>query len=171
MMRIHISIAEQKLTLIEDGQPLAYYLVSTALKGAGEIAGSEQTPRGAHIVRAKIGAGAAPGTVFRGRRPTGEIWTPELGLQYPERDWILTRILWLSGTEAGRNRLSNCDSMQRYIYIHGTPDTEAMGEPRSHGCIRMRNSDVVDLFERTPVYTPVLIEEQEWLQPPVSSPD
>lgn len=158
-IHIHISIAEQKLTLFEVDQPLAHYLISTARNGAGETAGSEQTPRGAHIVRAKIGAGAALGTVFRGRRPTGEIWTPELDRQFPRRDWILSRILWLSGTEVGRNRLSDCDSMRRYIYIHGTPNTEPMGEPRSHGCIRMRNSDVVDLFERTPVYTPVLIEE------------
>jgi len=158
MKRIHVSIAGQTLTLLEDDLPLANYLVSTALKGVGEIAGSEQTPRGAHVVRAKIGSGAEVGAVFRGRRPTGEIWTPALGLQHPERDWILSRILWLSGTEVGRNRLSNCDSMRRYIYIHGVPDTEPMGEPRSHGCIRMRNSDVVDLFERTPVHTPVLIE-------------
>lgn len=158
MKRIHVSIAGQTLTLIENDQPLAHYLVSTALKGAGEVTGSEQTPRGAHIVRAKIGADAALGAVFRGRRPTGEIWIPEMSLQHPERDWILSRILWLSGTEVGLNRLSNRDSMRRYIYIHGTPDTEPMGEPRSHGCIRMRNSDIVDLFERTPAYTPVLIE-------------
>lgn len=159
MRRIHVSIAEQTLTLIEDDQPLAHYLVSTALKGAGEIAGSEQTPRGAHVVRAKIGADAEVGAVFRGRRPTGEVWTPALGQQHPERDWILSRILWLSGTEPGRNRLSDCDSMRRYIYIHGTPDTEPMGEARSHGCIRMRNSDIVDLFERTPLFTQVLIED------------
>lgn len=158
MKRIHVSIPDQRLTLLEDDQPIAHYLVSTALKGPGEISGSEQTPRGEHIVRALIGAGAETGTVFRGRRPTGEIWTPELAALHPERDWILTRILWLSGTEPGRNRLGACDSMRRYIYIHGTPDTEPMGIPRSHGCIRMRNSDIVDLFERTPVYTPVLIE-------------
>ena len=159
MKRIHVSISEQMLTLLEDDQPIAHYLVSTALNGAGEISGSEQTPRGAHIVRAKIGANAGVGTVFRGQRSTGEIWSPALGVEHPERDWILTRILWLSGTEPGHNRLGGCDSMRRYIYIHGTPNTEPMGTPRSHGCIRMRNSDIVDLFERTPVYTPVLIEE------------
>lgn len=157
MKQIEISIAGQTLTLLEDGKRLAQYSVSTALKGAGEMSGSEQTPRGAHIVRARIGAGAASGAVFRGRRPTGEIWTPELAALHPARDWILSRILWLSGTEPGRNRSGNCDSMRRYIYIHGTPDTEPMGQPLSHGCIRMRNADVIALFEQVPVYTPVLI--------------
>lgn len=157
MRRLEVSIADQTLTLFEDDQPLAVYLVSTALKGAGEISGSEQTPRGEHVVRARIGAGAESGTVFRGRRPTGEVWTPALAAAHPGRDWILSRILWLSGCEPGRNRLGNCDSMRRYIYIHGTPDTEPMGEPRSHGCIRMRNADVIDLFDRVPAYTPVSI--------------
>lgn len=157
MRRLEVSIADQTLTLLEDDQPLAVYLVSTALRGAGEISGSEQTPRGEHVVRARIGAGAESGTVFRGRRPTGEVWTPELAAAHPGRDWILSRILWLSGCEPGRNRLGNCDSMRRYIYIHGTPDTEPMGEPRSHGCIRMRNADVIDLFDRVPAYTPVSI--------------
>lgn len=159
MRELRVSIAEQVLRLVEDGHTLEAYSVSTALRGAGEQSGSEQTPRGRHIVRARIGAGMPAGTVFRGRRPTGEVWTPELHAQFPGRDWILTRILWLSGTEPGRNRLGSCDSMRRYIYIHGTPDSEPMGEPRSHGCIRMRNTDLVELFERVPAYTPVLIEE------------
>lgn len=158
MKHVHVSIADQTLTLLEDDQPIAHYLVSTALKGVGELSGSEQTPRGRHIVRARIGEGAPSGAVFRGRRPTGEIWTPELHAQHPGRDWILSRILWLSGTEPGHNRLGSCDTMRRYIYIHGTPDTEPMGEPLSHGCIRMRNADIVDLFDRLPVYTPVVIE-------------
>ncbi|HEX4939752.1 MAG TPA: L,D-transpeptidase [Candidatus Kapabacteria bacterium] len=158
MKHLHVSIADQTLTLLEDGQPIAHYLVSTALKGPGECSGSEQTPRGHHIIRAKIGAGAPFGAVFRGRRPTGEIWTPELHDEHPGRDWILSRILWLSGTEPGRNRLGRCDSMRRYIYIHGTPDSEPMGVPLSHGCIRMRNVDVIDLFDRIPAYTPVFIE-------------
>jgi L,D-transpeptidase YbiS len=156
--RIEISIPAQTLTLLEGGRVLKQYAVSTALKGAGEIAGSEQTPRGAHIVRARIGADAPAGTVFRGRRPTGEVWSPELAARHPGRDWILSRILWLSGTEPGRNRLADRDSMRRYIYIHGTPDSEPMGEPLSHGCIRMRNADVIELFERVPAYTPVYIE-------------
>lgn len=158
MKHLHISIADQTLTLFEDEQPLAHYLVSTALKGAGERCGSEQTPRGHHIIRAKVGTDAPCGAVFRGRRPTGEVWTPALHEAYPGRDWVLTRILWLSGTEPGRNRLGGCDTMRRYIYIHGTPDTEPMGEPLSHGCIRMRNEDVMDLFDRVPVYMPVLID-------------
>lgn len=158
MKHLHVSIANQTLTLLEDDQPVAHYLVSTALKGAGECSGSEQTPRGHHVVRAKIGMGAPSGAVFRGRRPTGEVWTPALHEAHPGRDWILSRILWLSGTEAGRNRLGQCDTMRRYIYIHGTPDTEPMGEPLSHGCIRMRNTDIIDLFERVPPYAPVFIE-------------
>lgn len=158
MKSLHVSIAEQTLRLLEDGLTQEAYAISTALKGPGEQSGSEQTPRGAHLIRAKIGGGAPTGAVFRGRRATGEIWTPELHAQFPGRDWILTRILWLSGCEVGRNRLGDCDSMRRYIYIHGTPDTEPMGEPRSHGCIRMRNADIIDLFERVPAYTPVVIE-------------
>lgn len=136
---------------------LAEYPVSTAANGPGERKDSCCTPRGRHIVRAKIGTGKPLGTVFRGRRPTGETWSIELSAQQPERDWILTRILWLSGCEPGVNRLGDVDSMQRYIYIHGTPDTEPMGVARSHGCIRMRNTDVVELFERVPAGTAVMI--------------
>lgn len=159
-MQIAISISAQTLSLHDDaGKDIAVYPVSTALNGPGELKDSNCTPRGQHLVRAKIGAGCALGTVFIGRRPTGEIWSPELGIQHPGRDWILTRILWLSGCEPGKNRLGHCDSMQRYIYIHGTPDTEPMGVPRSHGCIRMRNADVVELFGRVPAGTLVLITE------------
>ena len=159
-MKLRISIARQRLELFSDaGDLLASYAVSTAAAGAGEMSGSYQTPRGKHVVRAKIGAGAPLGTVFVRRRPTGEVWSPELAAEQPERDWILTRILWLSGCEPGRNRLGNCDTMRRYIYIHGCPDTAAMGLPLSHGCIRMRNDDVADLFERVPVYTPVEISD------------
>lgn len=117
--------------------------------------GSHCTPRGRHIVRARIGAGAPLGAAFRGRRPTGEVWTPELAATHPARDWILTRILWLSGTEPGRNRLGEVDSMRRYIYIHGTPDTEPMGVPLSIGCVRMRNRDVAELFDLVPAGTKV----------------
>lgn len=157
MREIQIDVAEQALSLLEDGRELRRYAVSTAVKGVGEIKGSEQTPRGRHIVRAKIGADQPLYTVFRGRRPTGEVWSPDLGASQPGRDWILTRILWLSGCEPGRNRLGPVDTMQRYIYIHGTPDSEPMGLPLSHGCIRMRNDDIVELFELTPVGTPVEI--------------
>ncbi|HYD33315.1 MAG TPA: L,D-transpeptidase [Methylophilaceae bacterium] len=159
-MQIVISIADQQLRVLnERGALLSSYPVSTALKGAGEVKNSYCTPRGKHVIRAKIGKDAPVNTVFRGRRPTGEIWTPELGALHPGRDWILTRILWLSGCEPGFNRLGNVDSMQRYIYIHGTPDIEPMGQPGSHGCVRMRNRDVITLFDLVPVGTSVMITE------------
>jgi lipoprotein-anchoring transpeptidase ErfK/SrfK len=157
-MRIRVSIPDQTLTLADDrGSVVRAYVVSTAAKGAGERAGSHCTPRGRHIVRAKIGAGAPVNAVFVGRRPTGEIWTPELSERYPNRDWILTRILWLSGCEVGFNRLGEVDTMRRYVYIHGTPDTTAVGKPGSIGCIRMRNDDIVELFDLIPAGTPVEI--------------
>jgi len=144
---IRISIQNQQLELVEEGQVLRSYSVSTAKNGAGEQNGSGKTPRGEHIVRAKIGDGQPLNSVFVGRRPTGEIYSSALAEAFPNRDWILTRILWLSGCEPGKNRLGDRDSMRRYIYIHGTPDTEPMGEPLSHGCVRMRNHDVIDLFD------------------------
>ena len=159
-MRIHISIARQELTLLDDdGRELRRYPVSTAGRGVGEQCGSYCTPRGQHIIRAKIGAGQAANTVFVARRPSGEIYTPELGQTFPERDWILTRILWLSGCQPGFNRLGSCDTMHRYIYIHGCPDSVAMGKTGSHGCIRMRNADIVELFDRVAPYTLVNIDE------------
>ncbi|PZP52707.1 MAG: L,D-transpeptidase [Azospira oryzae] len=154
-MRIRVSIPDQQLDLIEDERLIRRYPVSTAAAGAGEQAGSLRTPRGRHVVRAKIGAGQPINAVFVGRRPTGEIFTPELAARYPDRDWILTRILWLSGCEPGFNRLGSVDTMRRYIYIHGAPDSAPMGTPASHGCIRMRNADVLDLFDRVPVGTRV----------------
>jgi lipoprotein-anchoring transpeptidase ErfK/SrfK len=159
-MHIEVSIIKQTLTVFDDhGKVSAAYPVSTSLHGAGEEKNSYRTPRGKHIVRAKIGAGRPLNSVFIGRRATGEIWSPELGAQHPDRDWILTRILWLSGCELGTNRLGNVDSMQRYIYIHGTPDNQPIGEPHSHGCVRMRNADVITLFETVSVGTPVLITD------------
>ena len=149
MPRIRVSISDQTLTLADhQGRALGTYPVSTATRGAGEHRGSHCTPRGRHVVRAKIGAGLPVNTVFVGRRPTGELWTPELAARYPDRDWILTRILWLSGCEIGFNRLGDVDTMRRYIYIHGTPDTMEVGQPGSIGCVRMRNSSLVDLFDR-----------------------
>lgn len=147
-MKILVSIPEQTLTLSgPDGQLLGKYPVSTAANGAGEQMGSYKTPRGFHRIRAKIGAGQPENTVFVARRPTGEIWTPELSTAHPDRDWILTRILWLCGCEPGRNRWGAVDTMRRYIYIHGTPDSTELGKPGSHGCIRMRNADLLALFE------------------------
>ena len=155
IVRLEVDLASQSLALVEDGRPARVYRVSTSKHGAGELRGSHRTPRGRHVVRAKIGAGAPLGAVFRGRRPTGEIWSPELAAAHPGRDWILTRILWLSGTEVGRNRLGEVDTMRRYIYIHGAPDSEPMGVPGSIGCIRMRNDELVELFDRVPVGTVV----------------
>jgi len=157
-MHVEISIPAQRLTLYDgDDTILKRYAVSTARKGAGERNGSFCTPRGRHIVRAKIGANAPLNTVFVRRRPTGEIYTPGLGAQFPTRDWILTRILWLSGCEPGFNRLGDVDTMRRYIYIHGSPDSVPMGTPGSIGCVRMRNSELVELFDLVPVGTPVNI--------------
>jgi L,D-transpeptidase YbiS len=159
-MRIEISIQHQTLALFDSfGGVKAKYRVSTAANGVGCLKDSGCTPLGEHIIRAKIGAGVQANTVFVGRRPTGEICTPELMAQFPERDWILTRILWLSGKEIGKNRLGNMDTMQRYIYIHGTPDSTDMSKIGSHGCVRMRNSDVIELFELVEVGTQVLISE------------
>ncbi len=134
------------------------YPVSTSKNGPGEKNGSFCTPRGRHIVRAKIGGGAPLGAVFVRRRPTGELWTPGLHAQHPGRDWILTRILWLSGREPGRNRMGDVDTMRRYIYIHGSPDSAEMGRPGSIGCVRMHNGDIAELFERVPPYTGVDIK-------------
>jgi predicted GNAT family N-acyltransferase len=167
-MRIWISIHSQLLELYDDNSIiLRRYVVSTAANGAGELNGSFRTPRGHHIVRAKIGAGAPDNAVFVRRRLTGEIWTPELGAENPGRDWILTRILWLSGCEPGLNRLGQVDTMRRYIYLHGSPDNVEMGHPGSIGCIRMRNRDIVELFDLVPPYTRVDIadfgiEEGDW---------
>jgi L,D-transpeptidase YbiS len=157
-MQIKIDVARQTLRLLDDaGEVAREYAISTAANGVGEANGSYCTPRGQHIVRAKIGADQAENSVFVRRRPTGEIYTPALGAQFPERDWILTRILWLSGCEHGFNRLGDVDTMRRFIYIHGSPDEVAMGAPGSHGCVRMRNADVIDLFDRVPPGTPVEI--------------
>jgi len=155
---ILINIARQQLELRDEpGREPRVYPVSTAKNGVGERNGSFCTPRGRHIIRARIGSGCPENTVFVGRRPTGEIYTPELGEKFPGRDWILTRILWLSGCEPGFNRLGDVDTMRRYIYIHGSPDSVELGKPGSIGCIRMRNRDIVEIFERVAPGTPVQI--------------
>ena len=158
-MKIAIHIATQTLELLDDaGKVVRRYPVSTAANGLGEEYGSFCTPRGQHIVRAKIGAGQPLNTVFVSRRPTGEIYTPELGQQHPGRDWMLTRILWLSGCEVGFNRLGSCDTMRRYIYIHGTPDATVLGQPGSKGCVRMHNVDLLELFDLVPAGAKVRID-------------
>ena len=159
-MEIFISLSAQILELFaENGVLLRRYAVSTALNGAGELTGSHCTPRGRHLIRAKIGQDCAPNTVFVRRRPTGELWSAALAAQSPGRDWILARILWLSGCEPGRNRLGRVDTMRRYIYLHGCPDDAAMGVPGSIGCVRMRNRDIIELFDLVTVHTPVDIAE------------
>ncbi len=158
--RIEVSIAKQQLCYYRGQQRLMDVAVATAKNGPGEQFGSECTPRGEHYIRAKIGAGCATNTVFIGRRPTGEIYAPELKQQAPHRDWILTRILWLCGTEPGKNRLGKVDTMRRYIYIHGCPDEDPMGIPSSHGCIKMRNTDMLRLFDLVSAGTTVTITEK-----------
>ncbi|MBS0484221.1 MAG: L,D-transpeptidase [Proteobacteria bacterium] len=147
-MKIDITIATQQLDLLNDaGKIIRQYRISSAKNGTGQENGSFCTPLGKHVIRAKIGAGQPVNTVFIKRRPTGEIYTPQLAQQFPKRDWILTRILWLCGCEPGFNRFGSVDTMRRYIYIHGTPDSVEMGKPGSIGCIRMRNSDLLELFD------------------------
>lgn len=157
-MTLIIHISTQTLTHFESGHEVGHYPVSTAVKGVGEENGSEKTPRGWHIIRAKIGAHARTNAVFVDRRPTGEIFDAALRERFPNRDWILTRILWLSGTELGKNRLGMVDTMSRFIYIHGCPDDTVMGVPGSKGCIRMRNSDIIKLFDQVKVQDRVYIE-------------
>jgi L,D-transpeptidase YbiS len=159
-VKINVYISRQQLELLDDtGNVLRRYAMSSSEKGVGELSGSFRTPRGKHIIRAKIGAEQPENTVFVRRRPTGEIYTPELGAQFPDRDWMLTRILWLSGLEPGFNRLGACDTMRRYIYIHGTPDSVPLGIPGSHGCIRMHNADLMELFDIVSAGTAVEIIE------------
>ncbi len=155
---LKISIADQSLCLLRGKKLLEVFDVSTGSNGAGEQFGSECTPRGWHKVRAKIGAEQPENTVFIGRRPTGEIYSAELNAEQPGRDWVLSRILWLSGLEPGLNRMGNVDTMRRYIYIHGTPDDVELGVPNSHGCVRMHNCDIIDLFNEVPVGTRVYIQ-------------
>jgi lipoprotein-anchoring transpeptidase ErfK/SrfK len=161
---IIVSIAEQRLVLLDNDKIIFDVGVATARNGAGEQFGSECTPRGRHYIRAKIGQACPVNSVFVARRPTGEIYSDTLRQQHPNRDWILTRILWLSGLEPGKNRLGRVDTMRRYIYIHGCPDEDPMGVPSSHGCVKMRNQEVIQLYQQVSHGTPVLIAEQSIAQ-------
>ena len=154
---LHVSIPDQRLSMIENGKIVKTYLVSTAKNGPGERRGSGCTPRGWHVIRARIGKDEPENSVFIGRRPTGEIYTAALAAQYPERDWILTRILWLGGLEPGFNRFHEVDTAWRYIYIHGSPDHGVSGDPQSHGCIRMKSPDLLELFDNVKTGMRVLI--------------
>ena len=158
-VNIIIELTTQQLFLWDQNKLVREYRISSARNGTGQLKNSGCTPLGLHYVRAKIGAGCDADTIFVGRRPTGERYDASLAAAFPQRDWILSRILWLSGMELGFNRLGNCDTMQRYIYIHGTPESERMGEPRSHGCIRMHPLAVMELFDFTPPGTQVEIRE------------
>ncbi len=161
---IEINLHTQQLSLFEpspNGQILLReYAVSTALNGAGEAKDSYCTPRGRHRIEQKIGEGAPPFAVFKARVQTGEIWTLELEATAPDCDWILSRIMWLGGMEPGKNQGGNVDSHARYIYIHGTNAEHKIGTPVSHGCIRMKNTDVMDLFNRVEAGTLVNISER-----------
>lgn len=161
ILRLTVDLAAQRLTVWDGARARRHYPVSTAANGPGEIEGSGCTPRGRHRVRAKIGAGAPAGSVFRARRVCAEtpLYTPEAAARFPGRDWITSRILWLSGLEPGRNRLGCVDSMRRYIYIHGSPHVESLGQPASHGCVRLRDADVIELFDLIPVGTEVELHE------------
>ena len=156
---IRVSLGAQRLDLVAGRTVLKSYRVSTSRYGAGEQANSYRTPRGRHAIHAKIGGGQPPGTVFRGRRVTGEIYSDELASQRPDRDWVLSRILWLSGTEAGKNCDGDVDTLLRYIYIHGTPARQALGTPASIGCIRMSDEDVIELFDMVSPGTVVDIQD------------
>ncbi len=156
---LEIDLARQSLILWQGREVLESHAISSGVAGNGQRDGSGQTPLGWHYVRAAIGGGEPPGTVFRGRRPTGEVFGPELAAAHPQRDWILTRILWLCGLERDFNRRGAVDSQRRYIYLHGTPATEPMGQPASHGCIRLRDKALLSLFERAVPGTPVWLHD------------
>jgi L,D-transpeptidase YbiS len=158
MLYLKVDVSAQKLLVLQNNILHQSYSISTGKNGVGEQFGSEQTPRGWHIIRAKIGTDCPINTVFIRRRPTGEIFSPKLAQANPNRDWILTRIMWLSGLEVGKNRLGQVDTMRRFIYIHGVPDEAQLGIPLSHGCIRMHSADLIELFENTPIYTRLLIQ-------------
>ena len=157
--RIDIDVAKQHLTLLQGDTVIASYEISTAKNGIGQQNGSECTPMGWHIIRAKIGSDAKENTVFVGRRDTGEVFSEKLRREQPDRDWILTRILWLSGVEPGKNRGGEVDTMRRYIYIHGCPDSDSFSMPSSHGCVKMRNKDIIQLFNNVNAGTRVLIHK------------
>ena len=153
--RLEVDIARQLLRTFHHSRELHCYQVSTARNGAGEMIDSERTPRGTHEIAEKIGADCPPNTVFVARCATGEIYDAQFAAHHPGRDWILTRILWLAGRDHGYNSGGERDTKARYIYIHGTPDSTCLGAPGSRGCIRMRNTDIIELFDAVAVGTRV----------------
>ncbi len=156
---IEVDVPAQTLVVQDAGGKIVMRArVATARNGVGEVLGSECTPRGRHYIRAKIGAELPANSVLVSRRATGEIYSTQMRAVYPGRDWILTRILWLCGLERGKNRLGKVDTMRRYVYIHGCPDEDPMGVPSSRGCIKMRNDELMRLFDLVPAGTPVMIK-------------
>lgn len=158
LVSVTVSSELQQLYVFKDQQVLRIYKISTAKNGLGEQKNSYMTPRGKHIIRAKIGSDLPINAIFKERRFYGDIYNSKMNEENPHRDWILTRILWLSGLEPGFNRLGNVDTMQRYIYIHGSPDERPMGQPTSRGCVRMRNEDIIEFFDLVSFGTRVNIE-------------
>jgi UDP-N-acetylmuramate--alanine ligase len=150
-----VDVERQKLSLIEDGRVVIEYPVSTAIAGIGEEEGSGKTPRGWHRIHARIGDGEPIGAVFVSREPTGAVWRGD----HREDDLILTRVLTLDGLEDSFNRGPGRDSLERYIYIHGTNHEGHLGRAVSHGCVRMANADVVALFDRVREGDPVVVVE------------
>lgn len=158
---LHVSVAEQSLTLYDGrGLPQKRYTVSTAKNGVGERVNSYQTPRGWHRVCERIGDDVAPDTIIYRRKVTPWKYTPQLAAEYPDKDWILTRILWLCGMEPGKNQGGDVDSYDRAIYIHGAGQHVPFGTPTSRGCVRMRNEDVIELYNLTANGIDVLISEE-----------
>ena len=156
---IDIDVSKQELALMQGSDVISKYDISTAKNGIGQKNGSECTPLGQHCIESKVGEKAEENTVFIARKETGEIFSEELKITHPERDWILTRILWLSGLETGKNRGGEVDTKSRYIYIHGCPDSDSFSAPSSHGCVKMRNKDIIELFDNITTGNHVLIHE------------
>lgn len=155
---ISISIVNQEMSCFEQDRCINIYPVSTGKNGVGELKNSECTPRGWHKVHAVIGNEQQVNSIFVGRQWTGEIYSDEFALSNPNRDWILTRIIQLDGLEPGRNQGGDVDTLQRYIYIHGTPDSTTLGKPGSRGCVRMKNSAIIELAQWLDQDTLVYIE-------------
>lgn len=156
---IKISISEQKLYLIENGNVVKSYPVSTSKYGIGSREGSNQTPLGRHRIVEKIGDKAPWGTIFKERKNTGKTINDPGAIGPNDKDLVTTRIMWLEGLEPGVNKGEGIDSYKRFIYIHGTLEENLIGTPASHGCIRMKNTDVIELFDSVGLHTPVTIEK------------
>lgn len=156
-LAVWISVEEQIFRVLRGRDVVWEEPCATAAKGTGSVKGSNQTPLGWHMIKRKTGDGAPWGQVFRGGQATKEVWKPG---QSTKEDLVLTRVLFLDGLEPGKNKGGNVDSYERYIYIHGTNDEAKIGTPSSHGCIRLRNDAVIDVYELLPTGTPVLITER-----------